>query len=234
MQRLEDMFVNQVEAVDHVKSERQLWLAEKQSLEVSVQHLQSLCLSTAVNVQRDSTGNDKNDAGQSLESTRETHKHTVFLRSDDSDPLVPVVTQLTEKVNEVNAGLQALKDEVIAGHRELKNEVAEASTSVFVRWGSSTCPASSVLVYSGEVGGSHYTTSGAAANYLCLPLSNLTLMDISVSNDAQLYGGEYETADEHHDKDPVCAVCRSSRANNVMIPATLSVRVAGPRSTAGG
>ncbi|XP_025094924.1 uncharacterized protein LOC112564371 [Pomacea canaliculata] len=135
--------------------------------------------------------------------------HAVFVRSDINDPLVPVVTQLTERVNEVSASLQALK-----------NEVTEASTSVFVHWGSSTCPGSSVLVYSGVVGGSNYNETGGAANYLCLPLSNITLFDYTNYHTAHLYGGEYQTEDIHGDKDPLCAVCRSSRATNVMIPAT--------------
>ncbi|XP_025096427.1 uncharacterized protein LOC112565276 [Pomacea canaliculata] len=154
------------------------------------------------------------------ELTGNSVQHAVFVRSDDNDPLIPVVTQLTERVNEVSTGLQAMKNEVSASLQALKNEVTEASTSVFVHWGSSTCPGSSVLVYSGVVGGSHYDQPGAAANYLCLPLSNITLLDYTNTYTAHLYGGEYQTEDGHNDKDPLCAVCRSSRATNVMIAAT--------------
>ncbi|PVD29547.1 hypothetical protein C0Q70_08798 [Pomacea canaliculata] len=181
--------------------------AEKQSLEMRVECLETLCSFSDVLLPGEGTA-DGNEA-VSLARDSQTQARAVVVRSDDSDPLIPVVTQLTERVNEVSAGLQALK-----------SEMTEASTSVFVRWGSSTCTDSSVLVYSGGVGGSHFTSPGAAANYLCLPLSNVTLSDITVNNYAQLYGGEYETLDGHFEKDPLCAVCRSSRANNVMIPAT--------------
>ncbi|PVD29534.1 hypothetical protein C0Q70_08785 [Pomacea canaliculata] len=186
-------------------SEKQQWLAEKESLQIRVERLETLCSFNDVFPEKSTT--DGNEAVR-LAKDSQTHARAVFVRSDDSDPLVPVVTQLTARVNEVSAGLQTVK-----------NEVVEASTSVYVHWGSSTCTSSAALVYSGEIGGSFFDTTGAAVNYLCLPLTDLTLADSSTVNDAQLYGGEYETQDAHQEKDPLCAVCRSSRATNVMIPA---------------
>ncbi|KAK7094561.1 hypothetical protein V1264_006098 [Littorina saxatilis] len=47
------------------------------------------------------------------------------------------------------------------------------------------------------------------------------LSDHAVSgNWAYLYGGEYQTSDSHNNKDPVCAVCRSTLSTTVMIPGT--------------
>ncbi|XP_070206591.1 uncharacterized protein [Littorina saxatilis] len=37
---------------------------------------------------------------------------------------------------------------------------------------------------------------------------------------ALLYGAEYEAPDSHQNKDPVCAVCRSTLSTTVMIPGT--------------
>ncbi|PVD29531.1 hypothetical protein C0Q70_08782 [Pomacea canaliculata] len=206
---LEDMVRTQAQLLDNMVAERQDWLAEKQSLQTSFEHLRTVCSASKVISSDDKTENEKKAVGQTPETAREGVDNQKFVRSDDSDPLVPIVTQLSQKVSEMSAELQVTK-----------TGLTEASTSVFVNWGSSTCPDSAVLVYSGEVGGSHYTSLGAAANYLCLPLSGVNLVDSSNSNNAGLYGSEFESQDSHQDKDVVCAVCRSSRANNVMIPAT--------------
>ncbi|PVD29533.1 hypothetical protein C0Q70_08784 [Pomacea canaliculata] len=208
---LEDMARMQAQLLDNMVAERQQWLAEKQSLQTSFEHLRTVCSSSKVISSDDKTENESKAVGQTPEIAREAfdNQNQKFVRSDDSDPLVPIVTQLSQKVSEMSAELQVTK-----------TGLTEASTSVFVNWGSSTCPDSAVLVYSGSVGGSHYTSLGAAANYLCLPLSGVNLVDRSNSDNAGLYGAEFESQDSHQDKDVVCAVCRSSRANNVMIPAT--------------
>ncbi|PVD29538.1 hypothetical protein C0Q70_08789 [Pomacea canaliculata] len=110
------------------------------------------------------------------------------------------------------AGLQTLRNEV-------RVDLSEASTSVFVHWGSSTCPGSSALVYTGVVGGSHYDSPGAAVDFLCLPIADVVLVDSSTTYSAHLFGGEYETYDTHMNTDPLCAVCRSPRPASIMVPA---------------
>ena len=35
-----------------------------------------------------------------------------------------------------------------------------------------------------------------------------------------MYGGEYQTNDSHENKDPVCAVCRTTYTTTIMIPGT--------------
>ncbi|XP_036355115.1 uncharacterized protein LOC118761383 [Octopus sinensis] len=41
--------------------------------------------------------------------------------------------------------------------------------SLYTRWGRTTCPCNSRLVYDGVVGGQFYTQSGGGSNLLCLP-----------------------------------------------------------------
>ena len=43
------------------------------------------------------------------------------------------------------------------------------SGAVYVRWGSSTCPGRTVLLYEGRTGGTEWNITGRAANYLCMP-----------------------------------------------------------------
>ncbi|XP_025094915.1 uncharacterized protein LOC112564363 isoform X3 [Pomacea canaliculata] len=207
----------QAQLIHDLVVEKQKWqqdkttlLTDMANLRLTVKRLETLCYPF-----------DGVRVGQQPEVTRgatvkETHNHAILVRSDDIDPLVPVVTQLTEKVKQVSAGLQALTNHV----NEVSESLSKTSASVFVNWGSSACPNSSELVYTGAVGGAHYNEAGAAANYLCLPLSDVKLASTSHNSVSHIYGGEYQTNDEHNNKDPVCAVCRSSRDTNVMIPAT--------------
>ena len=101
--------------------------------------------------------------------------------------------------------------------------------SVYVRWGHDQCPSTAKLVYSGRVGGSHYTHSGSGSNPQCLPLDPKFLTPISGSQSyrALMYGGEYQThtdSNSHlhgrHQTDPPCAVCHvSNRTAVYMVPA---------------
>ena len=142
--------------------------------------------------------------------------HDVALRADDGGPLEEVVTHISQQVTEMSADIQALKNSDV----QQTHDIRDALTSTFVRWGSSTCDDSSELVYSGVVGGSLYSHTGAATNYLCLTMSPVFDSHAIPPGLAYLYGGEYETYDSHDDYDPVCAVCRSSFPTTVMIPGT--------------
>ncbi|XP_021344443.1 short-chain collagen C4-like, partial [Mizuhopecten yessoensis] len=104
--------------------------------------------------------------------------------------------------------------------------------TVYTRWGRPDCPAGNhtELVYSGYVGGSFYTSPGAAANAVCLP-NNPTFGDHQLSDSgvstAFIYGAEFEEYAmfglPHQDEDVACAVCRHSDHSTVtMIPARTS------------
>ncbi|PVD25118.1 hypothetical protein C0Q70_15616 [Pomacea canaliculata] len=92
--------------------------------------------------------------------------------------------------------------------------------AVYERWGNSGCPNGTELVYSGLIGGSHFTHTGAAANALCLPLNPVLENNPGASTLTVIYGAELElTPLPKHNLDPLCAVCRSPRATILMVPA---------------
>ena len=146
-----------------------------------------------------------------------TSHHDVSARADDTDPLEAVVGQLSQRVTEMGADLHTLRTTVT----QQDHDIQDAASSAFIHWGSSQCSNASQLVYSGVVGGSHYTSTGAASNYLCLTMSPVfSDQQVRPGYIASLYGTEYQTFDSHNDKDAVCAVCRSTYSTTVMIPGT--------------
>ena len=83
--------------------------------------------------------------------------------------LLHVITNLTTKVQNLSA--RVARQEIELG--TLKNDIVTlqsvAGGTTYVRWGKKTCPSNGTeTVYSGYAAGSHYTSTGAAANYLCL------------------------------------------------------------------
>ncbi|XP_070188680.1 uncharacterized protein [Littorina saxatilis] len=148
--------------------------------------------------------------------TLPSSSHDVNARSDDAGPLEAVISHISQQVTQMSASIQTLKN----GNDQQNLVLDDARTSVFVQWGSSACSPSSELVYSGIVGGSFYTNTGAATNFLCLTLSPIFSDQPVPPIAAYLYGGEYETYGPHHEKDPLCAVCRSQFSTTVMIPGT--------------
>lgn len=105
----------------------------------------------------------------------------------------------------------------------------EGFSSTYIRWGRTTCPGNgSELVYDGYVGGSHQTHGGGATNYLCLPKDPIWgHYQDGTQGGLLVYGGEYEFSgrskaffgQDLYDQDVPCSVCRSTRANAMMIPA---------------
>ena len=146
-------------------------------------------------------------------------RRTPQTRADDINSLEPVVTQLSQRLNEVGADVEALKTVTT----QQDDRIQEAATSTFVRWGRSTCPSSAELIYTGTAGGADYRGSGASTTVLCLPLDPVFGSVTKSQFYAELWGAEYQTHDSsaaHNDKDPVCAVCRVNRPTTIMVPAT--------------
>ena len=101
--------------------------------------------------------------------------------------------------------------------------------STYVRWGRTSCPKNGTeTVYTGYAAGSHFTHTGAAANYLCLPTEPLWgEYDDSKHTTAYVYGAEYEIFRSYSNKffsknlgnnDAPCALCMSTRTSVLMIP----------------
>ena len=94
-----------------------------------------------------------------------------------------------------------------------------------------SCPDNGTeLVYDGYVGGSPYTHTGSAVNYVCLPKDPTWshYKDGLDSDGPHIYGSEYQIGGgkdreffnkDLYDQDVPCAVCRTKRSSVLMIPA---------------
>ncbi|XP_076070769.1 uncharacterized protein LOC143042370 [Mytilus galloprovincialis] len=94
--------------------------------------------------------------------------------------------------------------------------------TTYIRWGRKQCPNNNTdLIYSGFAGGSHYTDTGAAAEYVCLP-PDPNYVKTSGNDAGRMYGGEFNNnffAPNAQDEDVPCALCRTTQATSViMIP----------------
>ncbi|XP_061180056.1 short-chain collagen C4-like [Saccostrea echinata] len=112
----------------------------------------------------------------------------------------------------IEESMKRFKEQVNASIQE---EGVRNKNIVYIRWGKKMCPSHAKEIYSGFVGGSHYSHTGAAVDPLCLPKDP----EWEVHNDgndgamAYVYGAEYETNTftNHfpllHEHDVPCAVC---------------------------
>ncbi|XP_033759381.1 uncharacterized protein LOC117341630 [Pecten maximus] len=149
---------------------------------------------------------------------------------------------IQQELTRFQSELQELQVKLNAQEREnadLKSTVAQLQTTVqtnkgaavFTRWGRKDCSGNTTsLVYTGYAGGSMYTDTGAAAEYLCMPSDPIwgPHKDLVYNSDlwvGYVYGAEYEDtgdglfgfADNVHDVP--CAVCLASQyTTSLMIP----------------
>ncbi|CAC5370407.1 unnamed protein product [Mytilus coruscus] len=163
---------------------------------------------------------------QTLSSTVQGLTHLVTTLNDT---LHTVNTDLAaEKVKTTNheGTIQTLKTEIV---QLMKTVSTTASTiqnhgSNYVRWGRSSCPVNTELVYSGYAAGNLYAQSswfGGPSNMLCLP-SDPELSNRTAPGNTFIYGTEYEEnafAPNAVNEDVPCAVCRNpNRFSPLMIP----------------
>ncbi|CAG2212416.1 unnamed protein product [Mytilus edulis] len=100
------------------------------------------------------------------------------------------------------------------------------SGETYIRWGKTSCPEESKLVYDGYAAGKRHNIGGSGANALCLPkIPEWKDYDGRVNTwTGRLYGIEYEIGQNKpysmnfHDKDMPCAVCQSKRSTVLMVP----------------
>lgn len=134
--------------------------------------------------------------------------------------LVFLETKISTLTEQLDAAYQII--------RSIQNADADGYTtklgsSSYIHWGRSECPQNATLVYTGYAAGSHYTHSGAAANYLCLPKDPNWDLYVDGFQSTRIYGAEYET-DVYsrwkylHQNDVPCALCRTPHADVVMVP----------------
>ncbi|XP_031567219.1 short-chain collagen C4-like isoform X1 [Actinia tenebrosa] len=100
---------------------------------------------------------------------------------------------------------------------------------VYIRWGRTTCPSDTTVVYQGRTGGQYYTSTGGGSNYVCLTLSpKFGKYKDGLNNNGYIYGSEYEIAyfnpltnkNLQHRAAP-CVVCHvQTRSTKLMVPGT--------------
>ncbi|XP_069107526.1 uncharacterized protein [Argopecten irradians] len=108
---------------------------------------------------------------------------------------------------------------------ERDRKVVTATT--YIRWGREDCSGNTTdLVYSGYVGGSHFSHTGSAVDYVCLPKDPSwgPITDQVTTGYGLMYGAEYENIIVYKvpdlNREVPCAVCReSSYSTTIMIPA---------------
>ncbi|XP_030847186.1 uncharacterized protein LOC115926533 [Strongylocentrotus purpuratus] len=115
------------------------------------------------------------------------------------------------------------------GPQAQKTPTPPSDGVIYIRWGNDVCPEDAELIYSGTIGGAHYTHSGSGSNYLCMPDTPIyDEVETSLHNErARLYSSEYQVSggpsrmQSSLDQTPTCAVCRapSGRTSKLMIPA---------------
>ena len=216
------------------QKDKQDWQRQRETLEqlslemhsqiISLQHKVD-ALEAVGNTHRDTRFPTPQVLSQAADSSKTSsekpsqrrHDHHVLVRSDDVDPLGLVVNQMSQRLSEVAAEVQSLKNV----NSQQDQAIQQAGTSTFVRWGRSVCPTSTELVYSGVAGGGWWDEPGSTTTAFCLPLNPvLATQHDKPSEYDWMCGAEYQTNNRHHQKDPVCAVCRTPRPTTIMVPAT--------------
>ncbi|XP_052271723.1 short-chain collagen C4-like [Dreissena polymorpha] len=98
--------------------------------------------------------------------------------------------------------------------------------ATYIRWGRSSCPHSNnSLVYHGFAAGTHYSSSGGAADYQCLPVEpELETVVTRADYISNIYQSEYLThgatgLSSLANHEVPCAVCFTNVSSTIMIPA---------------
>ena len=104
----------------------------------------------------------------------------------------------------------------------------------YTRWGKSSCPHGTSLVYAGRTAGAGYSSKGSGSNYICLSNSPqfLRYTPGRQGGRGHLYGTQYQTGTHSADTGPLsgvsqhnapCAVCYSATKEvSIMIPGQTS------------
>ncbi|XP_022110559.1 short-chain collagen C4-like [Acanthaster planci] len=132
------------------------------------------------------------------------------------------------------------ESQMLEGHGSAPNATRYGSHErpsggdAYVRWGRTTCPTHTELVYAGTAAGSLYSHSGGSVDFFCLPPEPEWASNHNDGTNSQsyLYGMEYEVsafdpfshenAEFLQDRDVPCAVCRLvDRGTQLLFPAKL-------------
>ena len=99
---------------------------------------------------------------------------------------------------------------------------------MYIRWGKYSCPSGAEKVYTGRMGGSHYSHKGGGANYICV-VEKPRFTSSEGSHYTHMYETEYESGNRirnfasKQDYNAPCVACyRPHRRAVLMIPAKIS------------
>ncbi|XP_063436745.1 uncharacterized protein LOC134718183 [Mytilus trossulus] len=176
----------------------------------------------------------KDDHMKELLSTKaETEKLTQL-----ENQQIEGTKKLTEIENQQIAGTRKLTEvekQQIAGTKqiaEVENQLLKSNEKgvTYIRWGKTKCDGNNTeTIYSGQVGGGHYSHTGASVNYVCLPDNPDVALPLKKGGGyAILYGAEYEIFEPNKpegirsgisDHDVACAACLAKgKQISIMIP----------------
>ncbi|XP_060578229.1 uncharacterized protein LOC132735306 [Ruditapes philippinarum] len=145
-------------------------------------------------------------------------EHDKRLVLHSSEDLLNVISKLERKVESLDAEVTALKAKQLT------------CGATYIRWGKTACPMNGTeLIYKGYMAGDKWDEYGGGSNNLCLPEDPTWNQYVDGYNSgAVIYGTEIEADSAVSNKlfgkptdnqDIPCAVCRSSRASHLMLPA---------------
>eukprot|EP00164_Ancoracysta_twista_P000466 GFYU01000625.1.p1 GENE.GFYU01000625.1~~GFYU01000625.1.p1 ORF type:complete len:964 (-),score=240.40 GFYU01000625.1:75-2966(-) len=100
---------------------------------------------------------------------------------------------------------------------------AASKGPVYTRWGHQECPSGDKKIYTGWVGGPHYTHRGSGAQPLCMaPTATYQGTNSGDQNGGLIYRSEYQTGGMGlgtltglHDREVPCALCQAQDVSNV-------------------
>ena len=102
---------------------------------------------------------------------------------------------------------------------QLSAQLPVYSGATYTRWGRSTCPSSSALVYKGQMTGKDMVSSGGGSGYQCLPDDPEYNSNAPIAVYSSLRATTYRGFFNSNHKVP-CAVCETQqRVTQLMIPA---------------
>ncbi|KAL8616029.1 hypothetical protein ACOMHN_014991 [Nucella lapillus] len=167
-------------------------------------------LKTQLNNQIEDLTDELGDTRASLQSTISELKATKADLADTKQD----VKNLQKELQDIRENLNSILDHISQ----------KRFGSTFIRWGREKCPVLDInptsLVYSGIVGGKHYTHKGSGTNALCLTKEPMYDDKTKPSTNGFVYGSEYEGTPDLQDQEIPCSVCRTTYADTIMIPGT--------------
>ncbi|KAK7503735.1 hypothetical protein BaRGS_00004858 [Batillaria attramentaria] len=145
------------------------------------------------------------DVENSISKTKGVLSHSITAdrskRSDDTDPLRPIVEAQAQKLVDLTAELAALRTEMAT-----------------LQWGRTQCPAGQQAIYSGYAGGTRGDETGGGVTKLCLSAQPV-LDGMTASTHGNVYGAQYDINGHRHTDVP-CVLCHTSLVSTFMVPGT--------------